>query len=645
VSSKEETSRIEELKKSLYSRSAPDVRTRRKLRFDSADAQIPKEWQPEPEEEKVEPLLNTAYEDHSMSFFSKLLIGALAFFVVAVGLGLFLFFKGANFISANNIEITVSGPVSIAGGELATFDIRVVNKNNVDLELADLSVDFPAGTTDPDDPTKELKTYRELIGDLPKKGFAIKTVSAIIFGEENLQKGLEITLTYKVKGSTALFTKKTSYDVLISSSPINLSIDSPKEITSGQEFELKVKLRSNSDETLKNVLLKAQYPFGFSFISSNIKPVGDNRTWRIGDIPPGGERVITIQSKLTGEDTDMRVLRFTVGAQSNSDPNVIGTEYIVSEQHISIQKPFIALGISVDGDDGTEFNGEFDHSSQVRISWMNSLPVAVSNLQITAKLRGSAYDKNSVNVGDGFFRSVSDEVIWNQQTNPKLEYVSSGDQGTVAFSVTPRDLSTPSKPVVNPMLIVDINVTGNRTQESNVVGSLNSTMTANIRIPSLINLTGRVLRTVGPFENVGPMPPQADKESTYTIIWSVDNTWNALDNARVVATLPPNVRWLDKYTPATERVSYDPNSNTVIWDVGGVGTYTTGSTRRREMVFQVSIEPNVNHIGQAPTLINEAVLTAVDNFTRTTLQSSQEFLTTRFSTDPGYREGDEMVVR
>jgi len=39
---------------------------------------------------------------------------------------------------------------------------------------ADLAVDFPAGTTNPVDSTQELKTFRELLGDIPAGGSAKK---------------------------------------------------------------------------------------------------------------------------------------------------------------------------------------------------------------------------------------------------------------------------------------------------------------------------------------------------------------------------------------------------------------------------------------------------------------------------------------
>ena len=51
---------------------------------------------------------------------------------------------------------------------------------------------------------------------------------------------------------------------------------------------------------------------GVSALSADLPPLSDNATWKVGDIPPGGERIITIHGRLVGEDSDTRVFHFSV---------------------------------------------------------------------------------------------------------------------------------------------------------------------------------------------------------------------------------------------------------------------------------------------------------------------------------------------
>ena len=644
----EDESRIEQLKKSLYSRSAPDVRTRRKLRFFNNGSDVKTSWERPAEVEPEPVVLNKEYKEEkvTMSFLSKLLIASALFCLLAVGTGAFLFFRGASLISGDNIDIVINGPVSVSGGEVVSFDVKVSNKNTVDLQVADLSIKFPDGTTNPADPAKELTTFRELLGDIPAGRSANKKIEAIIFGEENIQKQIEVVVTYSVRGSSAIFTKSRTYDVLISSSPISMSVNSFTEITSGQEFDFDIEVKSNSSETLKNILVRAEYPFGFTFRSSEPKTLAGNAVWKIGDIPAGGTRKIKIRGVVEGENTDIRVFRFNIGAQSSRDAEEIGTEYARVERELAIQKPFVSVEISANSNEPEkEYIATFGESTRVEVSWFNNLPVAISNMQITAKLTGTAYDKNTVQPDLGNFRSASDEIVWNQISVPELSSVRAGDSGKVSFTVVPTNKTPGSASATNPYLVISVSVAGNRTQESNVPETLSSTAVKNIKVASNVSLSGRVVRTVGPFTNTGPIPPKVEQKSTYTVIWTVDNASNAVNNAQVTATLPAHIQWLGTVSPTTENITYNRNTGMVTWDIGSIGANTSGSTRRKEVNFQVALEPGVNLVDQAPIVVDQALLTATDEFTGASLESRQDYITTRFSTDPAYKEGDEKVIR
>jgi hypothetical protein len=112
----------------------------------------------------------------------------------------------------------------------------------------------------------------------------------------------------------------------------------------------------------------------------------------------------------------------------------------------------------------------------------------------------------------------------------------------------------------------------------------------------------------------------------------------------VTAILPPYVAWLGKTSPSSEDLSFDANSGTVTWNVGKVSPYTADIAKRKEVFFQVSLQPSVDQITTAPILVNQAVLSATDAWTNAAISSSQGFLTSSFSTDPTYKNGYESVI-
>jgi len=57
------------------------------------------------------------------------------------------------------------------------------------------------------------------------------------------------------------------------------------------------------------------------------------------------------------------------------------------------------------------------------------------------------------------------------------------------------------------------------------------------------------------------------------------------------------------------------------------------SLELKETVFQISITPQENQIGQELTLINESLLTGTDTFTGKIYQSSDEAISTKLKDD------------
>lgn len=640
----EDKSKIEELKKSLYSRNAPDIRQKRRLHFSPTESEsVPTDWQ-HPPEEREDPELSRRYENTTMAFTTKLFIGSLIFFVVALSLGALLIFNGENIISANNIDITVNGPVTVAGGDPVTFDIQVANKNNITLETVDLVVDFPAGTVDAKDRSKELRQFRELMKDIRPGGTEEKRIDAVLYGEENTKKQIQINVTYRVAGSNAVFKKSKTYDVLISSSPLSLTVNAFKEVTAGQEFDVEVTLTSNSSDIIKNLLLRAEYPFGFTLTSTDTKAEGNKSTWKVGDIPPHGKKTVRFKGQLEGQDGEIRAFRFTAGAQSVQNPGTIGTEYIAAAKEVSIQKPFISSAISYNDDQGpNEYVGAFNSPVKTTLSWFNNLPTAIVDGELKVKMSGNAFDKNSVAPGEGYYKSADNEIVWSKITTSSLGSIGPGGSGDVNFTFTPRNFTTPSRLVTNPTITLELSVAGRRVSESSVPETLISSARRTIKISSDLTLTSHVTRTTGPFENTGFIPPKAEKQTTYTVTWTVDNTVNTISGAEVRALLPIYVKWLGKSSPGGEDIGFNNNNNQVVWRVGNVDTFTQNTGRRRQVSFQIALEPPVSQVGQIPFLVQDTTLIGVDDFTDVTLTNTQQPLTTRFS--DGFKDGQDIVVR
>lgn len=160
-----------------------------------------------------------------------------------------------------------------------------------------------------------------------------------------------------------------------------------------------------------------------------------------------------------------------------------------------------------------------------------------------------------------------------------------------------------------------------------------------------MSLLSRGFYYIGPFTNTGPIPPVAEKETTYTITWTVTNTSNTLTGVKAVATIPSYIKWTGKINPSTEKISFNPLGGEIVWDVGEVKAGVGSTLAPKEVSFQVSFVPSLSQVGTSPTILSDTKVTGVDSFTKTEISETKSSVTTDLKFDPNFSTEGSRVVR
>lgn len=623
--------RIESLKKRLYSKTGADIIERGKAPLREKPFHVSSDWQ-HPQENAA-----SAYEMPTRSrntFFIALLVVSIVFFVGAVVFASYMFLRGGNTVSSDNVDIAVGGPVQIGGGEELAIDITVSNNNPTQLELADLAIEYPDGTRQANDVTQDLKRTRENLGSISASGAVKKTVKAILFGEENSKQSINITLDYRVPGSNAIFQKKKTFDIFLSSAPVSVAVDGVNELSSHEQAKLKVTVTSNSSSKINNFLLKADYPFGFTPISTDPKATYDTNEWNLGTLDPKEQKVITITGTLDGQDAEERVFRFTGGPATAPQSKDISTNLVTKSKSIVIKKPFIDTSLSFNGTTATSFVADAGKTTRVDIIFINTTPTKIIDPIVVLKLSGVVLEQSSINADKGYYDSKQNTITWSGETSSDLTELAPGATGKVSVSFSSKSISSGIASYKNPEIDLNIAVQGKRVSDTNVPESIQSAANGVVKIATDIALSSRGVYTVGPFKNTGPLPPRVNVPTSYTIVWTLTNTTNAVTGTKATATLPSYVTWLNVISPSSERLTFDEVTRQVIWDIGPVATGVGYSIPKKEVAFQVSISPSLSQAGQTPILVNQASLQASDSFTGQTITDGATAVTTYLFTDP-----------
>src|SRR3989338_4875378 len=612
----EHKSNLENLERRLYSRTPPPLH-RDDEGLSEHHMRIKPSWNREEEPGPSFRVLATI-----MPWLKRLFIASILFFLFAGAVAFYGFFRGGNTVSPGNISLVVQGPVATPAGEELSFDVTLTNGNELALDSVDLIVEYPAGTRKPEDLGAELLRFREALGPLPPGGSISRRLAAVPFGEEGEKKEVRLRVEYRPAGGSATFSKTAQYEFLLNAAPLTVTVSAPLEVSSGQPFEISIEALSNASAVIRNLLLKAEYQVGFTLQSATPAPAFAGNVWQLGDLKPEGKRTVRLRGIVEAAEEEERTIRFSIGTASARDEKVLGTVFLTETPSMVVRKPFVGLSLALNGEEGKEFVARSGQTLRADILWANNGAVKVSDLEITARLDGAIWNRSSVAPQGGFFDSNTSSIVWDKRSRSLLGELSPGESGTVSFSFATAPVSTDPALFKSPEMTIHVFARGKRLDEDGAYRGVLSSLSKKLKIASSLSLGRRVQWSGGTFVNTGPVPPRAEMETTYTVSWSLSNSSNSVSGAKVSAILPAYVRWLEKWSPASERVSYSAVGGGVVWNVGDVAPGTGFGTSPRELSFQVALLPSLSQVGSAPTVVGEAVAEGDDRFTGASVRSN-----------------------
>lgn len=676
----QEESSVERVKKQLYARDAQSkIHARRKLlggRFE-----VNKNWQedtltkfPHQSEEEMrshelealregrvpdqDPMAEaihvleatrTARRQHSRKllterFMRTLLVASAAFFVLSSAIAAYFLLFSNRQVSCDNVKLEVRGPTSVPSGKELILNILMTNNNAVPLENAEITIEYPEATRSIQGET--LSYQSNSIGVIDSGETAKYTGRAVLNGQESDQRIIHTSLDFSVQDSNASFTCTQPFVVTLATAPINIAVDALGEISAGQEMILKIDVTANSDETVPDARLVVAYPFGFDYVSADPKPSAGESVWDLGDVLPNSRHTITVKGFVTGFETEQRNISFELGEADANDPALLSTVLQVMMHSFMMTKPFMETSLRFDEE--TKPQGAYDITPGSPIvgmlQWKNTRNEPLQDVEIRAVLPDTMIDRMSVEPGSGFFQSEINTMVWTSQTLPDLKLVEPGQGGIINFRfATTRFIERTG--ATNPSFGISFDIVARRNSNTiPVEESIKNQASREIRFMTDLSFSAGAAYGIGPFTNTGPHPPAADTETTYTVFWNIKNTINEVNDVQVIGELPINVAWLNQTSPTGEKVTFNPVSRKVVWDVGTVVAGAGYKLPQREVAFQVALTPSLTQIGSIPALVSDMEATGVDSFTDAVIQRiPKEAVDTKLENDPFFPKNSGFV--
>lgn len=549
------------------------------------------------------------------SLFKKVFIAVLVFFAITLSIAAFTIYDGKKSVSEELIAMEILAQPFVDGGEPLELQIRIQNFNEQDLQLPDLILSYPKDSS----VDAERVFLRRSLDDLPYNKQVNETFSINLFGQEGDTRNIDATLEYRIEGSSAIFIKEASHDVIIRSTPTQLSVDAPTTVVRNQELVFAVDVASNSNVPINDTLLKITYPRGFEFVGSSRPADFSNDTWYFENITNEPKR-IELRGRLAGLEGQAQSFKVEFGKQNQFNKNQMETVFNAVVHTIDIQKSFIDAQLRVNNSGEGESSVRGGSDLNVVVQYENTLTTALENVQIKVNLDGDLFDPKRLNLQDGFYNSSAAAIIFDQTTSERLKILEPGETGEFRFTVYTKELVGATGVLMNPFVDLSVDVLG--TSQNGKIEQASGVTNHRVSANSDISVIPRVQYYEGAFQNSGPMPPRVNVPTTYTLVFQVVNSSNEVAGGELSTTLPPYVNWLNTMSPSVERtnVLFDQTTRKLTWKLGtiraGVGV---GSNQPRQLSVQLQVIPSAVQVGEAINLTNDIVLTGTDVFTDTVL--------------------------
>jgi len=629
---------IDEMRKRLYERGGSSTISPRSTFSDNESvAPAAHAWPTPPTPPPSSPLplpVPVITEKRRFSYRLIILLSTLILFFGVIGsTSLYLYF-GNNQISSKNIEVTLSGLVTAGGGEVYPLEVTIENKNTVPIESAVLIINFPSGTKSAEENPKDLLEERVQV-DRVNAGEKIRVpVKAIVFGEENQDQEIRATLEYRLAGSNGTFDKDAApLAFKIISSPLVIRVISTEKVSAGQETTVTLTVQSNASTPLKNILITAEYPENFDFTSADPVPAYRENSWLIKELAPEKSTTIKLKGIVGGQEAEQFQLKFQVGTPQQNNQFLIGSVLAKATADYVVEQPFIDVELQVNGTQAPVVTLVTGERSQVVVTVRNTLSYTLYDMKLEVAVAGNVLVRENVVVESGYFDTVKDIIRFDPSSQVTLVQVPPGESREFRFTIMPSTLTQ------TPSFAVTASVLARRISERSATEQLIGSAKTEVKYTSSVAVASQLSRGTTGFIEVGPIPPQADTETTYTITLDASAGGNDVTGGVLTTSLPQYVAWKN-VTKGDGTLIFNPVTKEVTWTAGDIE-----AGKSKQISFQVGMLASQNQVDTTPALLTAQRFRATDRFTGAVVRTDAMPVNTVLPTEAGFPNENGRVVK
>jgi len=567
--------------------------------------------------------------------------------------------KGQSSFENGKVSLSIEMPADIESGSEVSFTIGYENDNSVDLKDAKLSLYFPDNfvLTSSDRALDKDGNVPFLKMDKISKNSTDKIrIFGKFVGDVGNEENIKAIMKYRPSNFNSEFQAEASNMAKITSVPVELSMRFPDGgIKNDVDTEASFTIKNTSSRNFQKAKVEIMFPKSFSFVSSDVAVAPTNEdenrfSFELDRLDPGKEASVLIKGNFHSDTDKENVLTDVYLAEENSEY----VKYIARTEEVAITRPGISVIETING--AEDYVAGKNEELEYKIEFTNQSAGEIRGLTLKSILTGN-YDFASIKADKGTVNK--NEIIWSAAKVPALAQLKPGDMGSVSFKVKVKDIFPIQKESDKNFLLENKFTINTSDQEI-----INLTKTSKVRAYMALETKG-YFNDDGRIANGGALPPKVGQKTYYTIHWSVRNLFNEVENVQIKSKLPKGVAWTGKYIDSKgkvitgtdtgigtelsedkeslseedvnkiseEKLYYDTNANSVIWQIPKLKANDGILTSAKEIVFQIEAVPQTENVGKAMDIIDNITATGYDTFAEQSITNSGKKVTTELFDD------------
>lgn len=563
--------------------------------------------------------------------------------------GFFVFNADDNTFQEKGVRCEFEGETEVVSGADVLLTVACTNSESVSLTGMVAEVTYPQGFTYESanyGPSGEYFNQWQIGELLPGESKKLEIIGHLI-GEVGSSHNFSAFVSYRPANFNSEFQERLDWELVVDSSTLEVSLKGLQEVISGQASQFTITYRNTSDRALSRIRIKADWPDQVKLESASPSADADG-SWLITQLSPNESGTISGSAIFAGEVGDQQETLLSLGLMESD-----------GKFNLQVEKSFLTLfinpeiTIAISDAKLTSLDWGKTYTPTIELTNGSDFPLTEATISATVELMAgekvldeewldwSTLINESKGKRDGY------TFVWSSTELTQLETFTPGQKINVSWAVNllkeqPSGLVGEGASGAR----VTVTLSGKRENGEESV-AFTKTKVGDVLPMSAtptISSEARYYDEGGVPVGSGPFPPVASRPTTFTVLWSLNNTGTDVTGIEVSTTLPADVQWLGQAkVSAGEPLTYDAKTRSVTWRLNKLPAWSGGNGSAVTAEFDISVTPLPEDIGSYVPLTEEIVLSGTDSVTKEAVTDRSPAEDTRLSDDSTANEKGRVI--